>query len=87
MEIRLWNLFVRDGATFDVIIVDFRMPGMNGIDVSRIILKHRPKQRFVLVTANDYVQEEALSLGMYFLQKPFSLKTLEKGHETSGDRS
>ena len=69
---------LRDGAAFDIVLIDFQMPGLNGIDASKIVLKHEPKTKIVLVTANDSVEEEALSLGMYFLQKPFSLTTLEK---------
>jgi len=69
---------LRDNVTFDIILMDFHMPGMNGIEASKIILRHNAHTKIILITANDSIQEEALSLGLYFLQKPFSLTALEK---------
>jgi len=69
---------VRNGQDYDIVLIDFQMPGMNGIEASKIILEHSPQTKIVLVTANDSVREEALSLGFYYLQKPFSVKSLEQ---------
>jgi two-component system, NarL family, response regulator LiaR len=49
----------------DVILLDFRMPGLNGIEVTRAVLARRPSTRIVLLSAyddEDYVAE-ALGAG------------------------
>jgi DNA-binding NtrC family response regulator len=68
----------RDRATFDVVLIDYQMPGMNGIEASKIILRERPQTQIILMTANGSVEERARSLGMHFIQKPFSLKEFEE---------
>jgi CheY-like chemotaxis protein len=76
---------VRDGATFDIVLIDFQMPGMNGIEASKIVLQHRPQTKIVLVTANDSVQEDALSLGIVFPSKTLFAKHTGESLEAGGD--
>ena len=64
-----------DHQSFDLIIMDYRMPEMNGIEAARIILRHRNGIKVVLITGYD-VKEEAESAGMIYLQKPFSIEAL-----------
>jgi len=67
---------VADGrASPDVIIMDYRLPGINGIEAAKRILKNRPATRVIVASADDSVREESISLGFSFLQKPFSLAT------------
>jgi DNA-binding NarL/FixJ family response regulator len=37
----------------DVVILDFRMPGLNGIDATRAIVKESPGMAVVLLTVHD----------------------------------
>ena len=61
--------------TFDIIISDYRLPGMNGLDFLRLIQKSSPKSRRVLVTT--YGTEEGIisaqKTGIQgFIRKPFT---------------
>jgi DNA-binding NtrC family response regulator len=61
--------------SFDVIIMDYRMPEMNGIEAAKIIMRHRTEIKIILTTGYD-VKEEARRAGLLFLQKPFSIESL-----------
>jgi two-component system chemotaxis response regulator CheY len=63
-------------AAPDVILMDYRMPKMNGLDAAKKILRNRPGVKIIMSTADDSVKQEAISAGMTFLQKPFSLDEL-----------
>jgi DNA-binding NtrC family response regulator len=65
---------------FDMVILDYRMPGTNGIEVAKEIIKINPKQRIII--ASSYPRE-TLSYSMKelgqlveFVQKPFNIYTL-----------
>lgn len=59
----------------DIIIMDIKMPGLNGIEASRVILNEFPDTKILILTAYDnfnYVKE-ALDLGIKgFLLKPIN---------------
>ncbi|RJX29393.1 MAG: response regulator [Desulfarculus sp.] len=58
-----------------LIILDIRMPGMDGIEVLRRVSEERPDIRVIMVTAYGTVERavEAMKLGAVdFIQKPFS---------------
>jgi len=40
-----------EGADPDVVVIDYRMPGMDGLDTARTIKERRPDQLMVLYTA------------------------------------
>jgi len=40
-----------EGADPDVVVIDYRMPGMDGLDTARTIKERRPGQLMVLYTA------------------------------------
>ena len=50
----------------DVIVLDYRMPGLSGLDIARQILAEDPSQRIILFSAylDDQIIEEALALGI-----------------------
>jgi DNA-binding NtrC family response regulator len=65
--------------TFDIALVDFRMPNMNGVELSRWISEHHPNSAIVMMTgyASDAELEEALDIGVFqCIRKP--LPDLEK---------
>lgn len=67
---------------FDLVISDFKMPGMDGIEFYKRLIKFRPELagRFVLVTGaiGKNVTEFAKKTGNHFLQKPFSQLAFKK---------
>jgi two-component system response regulator HydG len=64
---------------FDIIISDFRLPGMNGLDFLKLATVTHPQAVNILITAyrDEYLFSEAIRLGITeFIDKPFSVKAL-----------
>jgi DNA-binding NtrC family response regulator len=64
---------------FDIIISDFRLPGMNGLDFLKLTTITYPEAVNILITAyrDEYLFSEAIRLGVTeFIDKPFSVKAL-----------
>jgi CheY-like chemotaxis protein len=65
-----------DHASFDVILMDYRMPEMDGIEAAKIIQRYRKDVKIVIFSAYDFVKEKASEIGIPFLVKPFSMEQL-----------
>ncbi len=64
---------------FDIIISDFRLPGMNGLDFLKLATATHPAAVNILITAyrDEYMFSEAIRMGVTeFIEKPFSVKAL-----------
>jgi len=67
-------------TAYDVVILDYSMPGMNGMEVAKEILNINPHQRIIFASA--YVKEtlehsvKELRQVVELMQKPFALKQL-----------
>ncbi|MGH9918285.1 MAG: response regulator, partial [Nitrososphaerales archaeon] len=72
-----------DGIHPAVILMDYRMPAMNGMQAAERILRARPEIRIIIATADDSVRREVIAAGLFFIQKPFSGKELAKAIEDS----
>jgi two-component system, OmpR family, response regulator MtrA len=59
------------GPTPDIIVMDYRMPKMNGLIAASKILEERPAVKIIIATADDSIKKEVEAAGMVFLQKPF----------------
>ncbi len=60
---------------FDLILLDLKMPGMDGMEVLRQVRELRPDIRVIILTAYGTIESavEAMKLGAVdFIQKPFS---------------
>jgi len=63
----------------DLIILDHRMPIINGLETASEILNLDPEERIIFVSADPSVKRAALEIGVIdFLEKPFVLKTLKE---------
>ncbi|MEQ8286476.1 response regulator [Thalassospira sp.] len=61
-----------DAKTYDYLILDFNMPGMNGLELGKKLRARFPDAVIALLTANIQleIQKKAESLGLEFLAKP-----------------
>lgn len=69
---------VEEGS-YDAIVLDLQMPGMNGLEVLKVIKARRPEMQIILLTGHATVEKgvEAMKLGaMDFLEKPADLGEL-----------
>ncbi len=65
---------------FDLVITDYRMPGMDGLELVRRIRMVNDQVAVIMITAYGTVEGavEAMRLGAYdYIQKPFQLEELE----------
>ena len=61
---------------FDLMITDYRMPGMNGLELAKKALRWDPDRPVILMTAFAEVDNarESVKIGVYdFISKPFDL--------------
>ena len=66
---------------YDIVMVDYRLPGMDGLEFLKRIQKTQPHALKVLITAykSEGVVSEALKIGVQdFIEKPFTTKTIEE---------
>jgi CheY-like chemotaxis protein len=71
------ELFKKAEKKPDVILMDYDLPGQNGIDASRQILAISPDVKIVFLTGIRMDRSEALALGdVTILGKPASLRTI-----------
>ena len=65
--------------SFDAIILDLQMPGMDGLDALKILKAKKPEIQVILLTGHATIEKgvEAMKLGaMDLMEKPADLKTL-----------
>ncbi len=68
------------GQEFDIVITDYRLSGMDGLEFLRLIRGICPKAKRILVTAygNEDVITRARGIGIRdFIRKPFTSSALE----------
>jgi DNA-binding response OmpR family regulator len=64
---------------FGLILLDLKMPGMDGMEVLRQVRRMRPDIRIIMITAHGTIESavEAMKLGAVdFIQKPFAPKEI-----------
>lgn len=74
-------LMMVDEHDFGIILLDLRLPGMDGIQVLREVRKKRPELKVVIITAYPSVNTAVTAMkegATEYLPKPFDLDDLEK---------
>ena len=63
---------------FDLVITDFKMSGINGLDVLKEVKRCCPPAKSILMTAfgSDAVEEQAKQYGAGYVNKPFQVSEL-----------
>lgn len=70
--------FVLDGdAKPDLIIMDYRMPVMDGLEAATQIQRERPGVIIVIASADDSVEPTVIACHLHYLHKPFSIAELK----------
>jgi two-component system response regulator PilR (NtrC family) len=72
-------LRILNKVSFDVIISDLELPGINGLEFLKQVRVYHPNSIALLISANgsDETVKSAYEIGVHdFLQKPFSVKSL-----------
>ncbi|MCP4349650.1 MAG: response regulator [Desulfobacterales bacterium] len=70
-----------DEETYDAIILDLKMPEMDGLEALAAMKEKNPELQIILLTGHATVEKgiEAMKLGaMDFLEKPIDLKVLSE---------
>lgn len=68
-------------STFDLVISDIQMPGMNGLDLAIEIRKRYPKTKIIFMTAygSQEMEERVNMRGSFgYIEKPFEINNLKK---------
>ena len=67
-----------------VVLMDYRLPVMNGIEATREILKIDPEAKIVFLSADINVKDTAMAAGAFtFLKKPASINEITKAVENA----
>lgn len=67
--------------SFDAIILDYQLPGMDGLNILKQIKNRRPESRIILLTGFATIEkkEEAMKMGaLDLLEKPVDLHVLSQ---------
>ena len=68
-------------AQFDLVITDYAMPGMTGLDLATKIVQIRPK--IPVIIATGYAEPPHLTLGFPRLDKPYTQQQLAQAVKTA----
>ena len=64
-----------EAGPFDLLITDFRMPGMNGIEVIHALRRLKPGLPALVISGNP-IEAGTMPEGVRFLSKPVSMSDL-----------
>jgi two-component system chemotaxis response regulator CheY len=72
------ELVQTQGANYDLAIIDFNMPEMNGLELAEKIRSIIPYERIVILTASSAftTHSQTIPEGMHFCQKPVNEEKL-----------
>jgi DNA-binding NtrC family response regulator len=60
-----------------VVIIDYRLPSMSGLDVMKEMHSIEPDTKVIFVSGDDSIQKESIDMGAaVFLKKPASIKLI-----------
>ena len=77
--LKLLDQAIQEGQTFEIVVMDVRMPGMDGLETLRHMKEKAPKIPVILLTghARMGVAVQGLDLGAYdYMLKPVAISEL-----------
>ncbi|MBW2065405.1 MAG: response regulator [Deltaproteobacteria bacterium] len=73
-------LRMAERGTYDVAVIDVKMPKISGIELEKMLKKKFPKMKFIFMTGhgseNDYRMGSAEAGAKYYLVKPVDIQVL-----------
>ena len=74
-----------DEARPDIVLLDFNMPGKNGLDLAAELLAANPRRPVAVISANRQkeILDRTRSIGAFFLAKPLTGEDLAEFLETA----
>jgi DNA-binding response OmpR family regulator len=69
-------------GTIDLLVSDVTMPRMGGLELRRTIAVERPEMKVLMMSGALESREKVATIGLPFLQKPFSSTALRESIET-----
>jgi DNA-binding NtrC family response regulator len=82
-------LALAEGRTFDAIVLDMAMPGMNGIETLERLLEINPDLQVILLTGRATLEQAAAAIrigALDLLEKPAQIDTLVAKIELAATR-
>jgi CheY-like chemotaxis protein len=69
--------------SFELVITDFQMPGMDGVELSRRLFVRAPQIKILLTTGSNLFNDEVAAREGFsgFLKKPFQATALQRALE------
>ena len=77
--LKLLDQAIQEGQTFEIVVMDVRMPGMDGLETLRHMKEKAPKIPVILLTGHACmgVAVQGLDLGAYdYMLKPVAISEL-----------
>ena len=77
------------GKPYDLILLDWKMPGLNGLETARLI-RETSDTPILLLTSYDWreIEQEAVEIGVnHFMPKPFFMSTFKEAVRLMMDRT
>ena len=77
--LKLLDQAMQSGQTFEIVVMDVRMPGMDGLETLRHMKEKAPKRPVILLTGHACmgVAVQGLDLGAYdYMLKPVAISEL-----------
>jgi DNA-binding NtrC family response regulator len=69
--------FKNIGEKPGIVIIDYRLPDMDGLDVMKEVLAIQPGTKIVFISGDDSIRQEALNAGAtVFMKKPADIKMI-----------
>lgn len=72
-----------ESRKFDLLLADINLPGMSGIDLAKIAVRHTPGIKIIFASGFGYLVADKTEFEFMLLPKPYGLAQLQHSLETA----